>query len=69
MSGEMRNRKWVIVENAGYIGECDIATCSSYREALHYQNSHYDADEREELHVDIRQDWTDDDGDHQEYVC
>jgi hypothetical protein len=64
----MRNRRFVIVEQAGYEGEQDITHFPTLREAMAYQRGHYEPDEVEELHVDIRQDWTDDDGDHQEYV-
>jgi hypothetical protein len=66
--------KFVVVENAGYIGECDITSFDTLREAFDYVAANYDDDERDPdspycLHVDIRQDWTDDDGtERQEYT-
>jgi hypothetical protein len=65
----MTERRFVIVENAGYEGERDITHFPTLREAMAYQRGHYEPDEVEELRVDIRQDWTDENGEeHQEYV-
>ena len=54
----MKDRRFTIVENAGYVGETDITSFLTLREAMAYQRGHYEPDEIEELHVDIRQDWT-----------
>jgi hypothetical protein len=65
----MTERRFVIVEKAGYEGERDITHFPTLREAFAYQRGHYEPEEVEELHVDIRQDWTDENGDlQQEYV-
>jgi hypothetical protein len=65
----MTDRRFVIVENAGYEGEKDITHFPTLREAFAYQRGHYEPDEIEELHVDIRQDWTDENGEEfSEYV-
>ena len=53
-------KRFVIVEKAGYIGECDITHFPTLREAMAYQRGHYEPDEVEELHVDIRWDEIDD---------
>lgn len=46
-------KPYVIVENAGYIGERDVARFDDYWKALDALNSAYDRDEREEMHVEI----------------
>lgn len=68
------DRRFTVVEQAGYVGERDITSFPTLSEALAHIDSHYDADERDQfhkdcLHVDVRQDWTDDSGEERsEYV-
>jgi hypothetical protein len=51
---------YAVVENAGYVGECDIRTgLLTYMEASDYMHSYYDQDEIEGLHVDIALDMPD----------
>lgn len=46
--------RWAVIENAGYDGECVIASnFPHWLDAHAYVRSHYDEDERESLHVDI----------------
>lgn len=47
---------YTVVELAGYVGENDRRSFPTYREACAWMAKHYGADEREELHVDIRLD-------------
>lgn len=59
--------KYTIVENAGYVGERDITSFPTQREARAHRERHYDRDELDSsdpncLHVYIRYDWTDEDG-------
>jgi hypothetical protein len=60
----VKDRRFTIVENAGYVGECDITSFPTLREAMSYRERKYTPEELDEfdpdcLHVDIRQDWTD----------
>jgi hypothetical protein len=52
--------KYIIVENAGYEGECEHhKTFTNYWEALDWMNRHYgkgEDSEQERLHVAIRRD-------------
>jgi hypothetical protein len=65
----MKDRRFAIVEQAGYVGEREITSYPTLREAFAHLEQHYEPDEVQELHVDIRQDWTDENGEeHQEYV-
>ena len=48
-----RNREFTIVENAGYMGEADIRSFPTLREALAWRDRHYEPDELESLHVQI----------------
>lgn len=65
----MTERRFVIVENDGYDGEKDITHFPTLRQAFAYQADRYTPDEIESLHVDIRQDWQDENGEWQgEYV-
>lgn len=51
---------YTVVENAGYVGECDIQDgFKTEREAWDYLRAHYDSDEIETLHVDVRADRSD----------
>ena len=46
--------RWAVIENAGYEGECVIASnFTHWLDAYDYVCSHYDEDERESLHVDV----------------
>ena len=46
--------QWLVVENAGYVGECVTGqNLDSYSAADKWMKSHYGADEIESLHVDI----------------
>ena len=69
----MRNATYTVVENAGYIGECDIKPFTSNTGAWAYIAGRYTKAERGEfsndcLHVDVRMDWTDAGGEeHSEY--
>lgn len=45
--------KYIVVENAGYVGERDVHECDDYWEALDWADKKYDPDELEDLHVDI----------------
>lgn len=67
------NRRFTVVEQAGYIGEKDIKSFPRWPDAQAYIDKNYSADEMDSeskncLHVEIRQDWTEEDGDHKEYV-
>lgn len=69
----MIDRKFTVVENAGYVGEQDIRSFDTFRDACAFMKLQYSANELDglhpdSLHVDIRQDWSDDEGAHQEYV-
>ena len=44
---------YVIVENAGYEHERDIAKFISYRQAVRYVRANYASDEEQELHLAI----------------
>lgn len=46
-------RKFTVVENAGYIGETDITSFPTLREAIDWLDRHYEPDELETLHVQI----------------
>ncbi len=46
-------KPYVIVEQAGYVGERDVARFDDYWKALAALNADYDRDERDELHVAI----------------
>jgi hypothetical protein len=46
-------KPYVIVENAGYVGERDVARFDDYWKALNALNADYDEDERDRLHVAI----------------
>lgn len=67
--------KWVVVEKAGYIGEREVAEFAASRDAWRYIEANYSDDQRDthgydrpdNLHIDVRCDWTDEDGDHQQY--
>lgn len=68
----MTNRKFTVVENAGYEGERDVTSFDTLGQALAWLNGQYSDAEKnpfdpDSLHVDIRQDWTDDEGEHSEY--
>ena len=70
----MDNRKFVVVEQAGYDGEYEARDFPTYREASDWMTKKYTKDELDSMHpdclnVDIRQDWTDEEGEHSEYVC
>lgn len=63
----MKDKRYTVVENAGYVGERDITSYPTAREAWAHIESHYDADERDQFHPDclhpeVRLDYTDDDG-------
>jgi hypothetical protein len=46
--------RWAVIEEAGYVGESVIRdNFDSWSEANAFTLKRYDADEREELHVDI----------------
>ena len=71
----MHNVRYVVVERSGYVGETDVTSFDDDREARKWIAGHYDADELDPdspecLHVALRTDWTDDDGEErQEYMC
>lgn len=71
----MKNRKFVIVEQAGYEGETDVCSYDQLSDALGHLRTEYTDEERDPfhpdcLHVGVRQDWTDEDGtERQEYAC
>jgi hypothetical protein len=70
----MNNRRFTVVEMAGYEGERDIRSFDTLREAMDFMDNQYSEEERDQfhddcLHPDIRQDWEDEDGEeHSEYV-
>jgi len=45
--------QFCVVENAGYVGECDVYSDADYGKALRWINDHYDGNELDELHVAI----------------
>ena len=51
--------KYTIVENAGYVGECDVESHPSYWRALDRMREIYTPDEIDDLHVDIALDGPD----------
>jgi hypothetical protein len=60
----VKDRRFTIVEKAGYVGETEITSFPSLRQAMDYMDRKYTPEERDPfdpecLHVDIRQDWTD----------
>jgi hypothetical protein len=66
----MRNRVYVVVENAGYEGEQDIVSFATSREAYAHIKEHYDADELDQfdkncLHVAVRTDFEDGESEYQ----
>jgi hypothetical protein len=46
-------RKFTVVEKAGYIGETDITSFPTLREAIGWRDRHYEPDELETLHAQI----------------
>ncbi len=44
-------RTYIVVENAGYVRECDIRSFTNYGKAARYMERLYSDDERRELHV------------------
>jgi len=65
----MKDRRFTIVEQAGYEGERDITSYPTLREAFAHLSERYEPGETESLRVDIRQDWTDEKGEEfSEYV-
>lgn len=49
-----KNMRWAVIENAGYEGECTIASnFTHWLDAQDYVRSHYAKDEQGSLHVDI----------------
>ncbi|MEG9884093.1 MAG: hypothetical protein V6Z86_05665 [Hyphomicrobiales bacterium] len=44
---------FVIVENAGFVGECDIEKCDSEMAAIDRMEARYSPEERDELHLSI----------------
>ncbi len=69
------NVRFVVVEQAGYVGERDGGTFHSASVALKHVQETYDADELDRnspncLNVGIRMDWTGPDGtEQQEYIA
>lgn len=49
----MTSKEFIVVENAGYERECDVAHCTTFRAALQRQEELYEPDEIESLHVEI----------------
>lgn len=49
----MAKPQFIVVEQAGYVGECDLERCDTYEQALDWRDDHYDEDEAARLHVDI----------------
>lgn len=74
MATNMHNVRYVVVELAGYVGEKDVATYSTDREAWDHIAREYSDEERDHdnpdgLYPDVRTDWTDDEGEeHSEYI-
>ncbi len=70
----MTDRRFTIVERAGYEGERDIISFPRLNDAHSWMEASYtcfemDSNHPDSLHVAIRQDWTDSDGNEQaEYV-
>lgn len=70
----MLNVRYVVVERAGYVGEKDVETFDTDREAWDHVNNHYEdwdreADNPHAALPDVRTDWTDEDGnEHSEYM-
>jgi hypothetical protein len=67
-------KRFVIVEQSGYEGERDTSAHADLMAAITHRAKTYDADELDPespncLHVGIRMDWTDEAGEHQEYVA
>lgn len=74
MATDRRNIRFVVVEQAGYVGERDGAAFHSATLALKHVQETYDADELDRsspncLNVGIRMDWTDADGEQSEYIA
>ena len=71
---ERRNITFVVVENSGYVGERDVVKFADALSAIRHRSAVYDADELDTghpacLHVGIRMDWTDVDGEQSEYIA
>jgi hypothetical protein len=49
----MSGREYIVVENAGYVGERDVKRRPSFKEARKWMAGNYDCDEIDSLHVAI----------------
>lgn len=49
----MGKPQYIVVEQAGYVGECDRDRFDTYEQALDWRDNHYEADEIDRLHVDV----------------
>jgi hypothetical protein len=70
----MAQKKFVVVENAGMVGEREVDSFQYGTDARRYIHRQYSERERDSLSgeckwVDVRMDWTDAEGEHQEYGC
>lgn len=45
--------RYIVVENAGYVGERDVYNGASWSEAMRWLEAHYDDEDRERLRPDI----------------
>lgn len=49
----MAKAQYIVVEQAGYVGECDRKSFDRYEDALEWRDDHYDDNEIDRLHVEI----------------
>ena len=49
----MAKPQYIVVEQAGYVGECDVSSCDTYEEAVAKRDRRYSDEEAQRLHVDI----------------
>lgn len=74
MATDRHKITFVVVEKAGYVGEQDCGTFADAVTAIRHRAETYDADELDPshpdcLHVGIRMDWIDADGEQSEYIA
>lgn len=63
----MKDKRYTVVEQAGYVGEQDIISYPKAEQAWEHIRKSYSASERDQfdpdcLHVEVRLDYTDDNG-------
>jgi hypothetical protein len=48
--------QYTVVENAGYVGECDVRSFDTYSRAAAFAHRNYPGEEIDELNVAVRRD-------------